>query len=284
MVEDIFSIFDKYSEEYSQRPEHMTFSQGLQLVARLRSIDKSEIKLVRVAKDASPIKPTKQPEHIIEVGSPQLHQHSKIIETASKGHRIRTEVDSGKMLRQTSKKKEAEADSRVRKDPLITVSFLQSHVHQRKLSSNDNIVSAYDEHSQIKAKEGFEKIRSQKSGLTIGLDSARTTSKNVPVYNELVEIDCRGLQLELLDDKKTKESKLRLIRDALRDERTDVPLRKICRIYDFALQHDPLMYHELQKVGGRISNINNQHVIRRLIELSEHESESERQGVVQSES
>lgn len=261
MVEDIFTIFDRYSEEYINRPERMTFSQGLQFVAKLRVFDKNEIRLIKVAHEKTQVR-------IKQDLSPEPWRQRN---TTSTTKQFRKEAETSKLSQASRRKKE----ENVWKESSATIPFMHSYLHQRKVSSNEYITSAYQEHTeqQMSAKSIIDRTSNHKSKLKIGLESARTTSNNVPIYNELIELDCNGLQLELLDEKKSKENKLRLIRDTLRDTRTDMPIRKICRIYDYALQYDPLIYRELQMVKGRISNISNQHVIRKLIELSEQQNE-----------
>lgn len=51
MVEDIFNIFDRYSDLYHQRPELKTFTQALEYIAQLPSINKSQITLVKIPSD-----------------------------------------------------------------------------------------------------------------------------------------------------------------------------------------------------------------------------------------
>lgn len=51
---------------------------------------------------------------------------------------------------------------------------------------------------------GPTKSVNQKSGVLIGIESARTTSNIMPLYDNFIELDNKGLQLELLDDKKSK--------------------------------------------------------------------------------
>lgn len=68
---------------------------------------------------------------------------------------------------------------------------------------------------------GPTKSISQKSGVMIGIESARTTSNNMPLYDDFIRLDNKGLQLELLDDKKSKEAKLGMIEDVLDDHKDD---------------------------------------------------------------
>lgn len=42
----------------------------------------------------------------------------------------------------------------------------------------------------------------------VRIESARTTSKNISVHYDFVELDKNQLQQELLDEKKTKEARL----------------------------------------------------------------------------
>jgi hypothetical protein len=157
---------------------------------------------------------------------------------------------------------------------------LNKKIHQRQVSTTNHYRKPTSpigpdadtkKNVTVSNTNSITKLNSQKSGLMIGIETARTTSNNISVYNNLVEIDNKGLQLELLDDKKTKESKLHLIRDVLGDSQGDETVKKICKIYDYAIKFDPMMYHELQKVKGRISKISNQYVIKKLIEVSEQE-------------
>lgn len=120
--------------------------------------------------------------------------------------------------------------------------------------------------------------------MTIGIESARTTSNAMPLYDNFIELDNKGLQLELLDDKKSKETKLHMIEDVLIDHKDDSNVRKVCKVYNYAIKFDPLMYHELQKAKGRISKISNQYVLRKLIQVSEQEDEEEPASPLNSES
>jgi hypothetical protein len=148
----------------------------------------------------------------------------------------------------------------------VGVPFLNQRIHQRQVSitnhnpkptSSTALDADIKKNVTITNTNNITKLNNQKSGLMIGIETARTTSNNMSVYNNLVEIDNNRLQLELLDDKKTKESKLHLIKDVLVDNQTDQTVKKICKIYDYAIKFDPFMYHQLQKVKGRISKISN---------------------------
>ena len=58
-----------------------------------------------------------------------------------------------------------------------------------------------------------------------------------------------------------------LIEEIRANQPNDDNVQKLCRIYNHALKYDPLMYLELQKNRGRISNISNLYVIKKLLEI-----------------
>jgi hypothetical protein len=66
-----------------------------------------------------------------------------------------------------------------------------------------------------------------------------------------------------------------MIENALSSKPHDKNVQKICKIYNHALKYDPLMYLELQKHQGRISKISNMYVIKKLIEITERDSDEQ---------
>lgn len=69
-----------------------------------------------------------------------------------------------------------------------------------------------------------------------------------------------------------------MIENVLIDHKDDENVRKVCKVYNYAIKFDPLMYHELQKAKGRISKISNQYVLRKLIQISEQQEEQDGSG------
>jgi hypothetical protein len=51
MVGDVFGVFDAYSELYRGRPEMMSFTQALQYVAQIKTVNRTQITLIKVPSD-----------------------------------------------------------------------------------------------------------------------------------------------------------------------------------------------------------------------------------------
>lgn len=52
MVSDIFAIFDQYSDLYLNRPELATFTQALQYIAQIKSVNRSQLTLIKVPNES----------------------------------------------------------------------------------------------------------------------------------------------------------------------------------------------------------------------------------------
>ena len=78
----------------------------------------------------------------------------------------------------------------------------------------------------------------QSAHIHLDVGEVRTTQNNLSAVGDMVEMDMSRLSLELLDDKKPQYIKLNLIDRILTDEQANEALKRLCRIYKYALISD----------------------------------------------
>lgn len=126
-------------------------------------------------------------------------------------------------------------------------------------------------HSMVDSSEpspNFEDDPSRRHSIVVHIESARTTSKHLAVGQTFIELDKSRLHQELLDEKKSKQARLEIIGMAMEASPHDETVQRVCRIFNHALRYDPLMYCELKRVDGRISQIANGYVLGKIVEVT----------------
>ena len=78
----------------------------------------------------------------------------------------------------------------------------------------------------------------QSARIHLDVGEVRTTQNNLSIVGDMVEMDMSSLSLELLDDKKPQYIKLNLIDRILTDGQGDEAIKRLCRIYKYALISD----------------------------------------------
>lgn len=216
MVSDIFNIFWRFLPSLEERPNNMDFLQALDYVRMRKSRLAQPRKIVRgnvpTSIDFAPVIPAETNE--------------KMYKTAERFNvgvqNSPTKVTSSQIRRNnvTQGSKPAQQYDSPNKSHIVSVrnpsNSIESSVNEL-LAREDSlekyqIQSSCDRQSFVPGfEDSDEDCDGRRQSIVVRIESARTTSKNISVNQRFIELDRNELQLEFLDPKKSKDTKLAML-------------------------------------------------------------------------